>query len=439
VIIVHRRTVRTSLLLTLALAVTSAGAVLGSSAQASSGSASTRTGLAPYGSGTHYFGSLRTDPARAAAEAPTMKLAMVEMSWGRAQPNGPGSFDDAYLAGIRDQVDAFRAAGREVVLGVGLHYEPQWVFDLSSMRNQAGTLRTDQANLVFSQAVRSALNTYLQHADTIISFDRLWGVRVNVAGAQGEIQYPDSNYWAFSTGAQNGADKPTRLAPNPYPGWKPATGDTSLSVAQVEEWAQWYQGALANALDEQMDTLSATGFRGYFFLISAGSGARPSTWDAAVAGKLQTTSLVGRGVAWDKLYADLAPRANVVAYSSSTAESTSYNACTSADASVPLTSTSANSWSAGRWLTRVAHENGLQMAGENPGYADSNTYYSDTSSSGMMARAFELTTSCGYLAFFWAHDAQLWNADLPGTSYSRYAALIDDANGGSNPRPPFPA
>ncbi len=386
-----------------------------------------------------FFGSLRTDPARAAAESPTMKLAMVEMSWKRAQPTGPDDLDIAYLQSIRDQIDTFRAAGRQVVVGLGMHYEPDWVLALSQMRNQTGAVRTDQANVVFSAAVRSALADYITQADAVIGFEDVWGVRINAAGAQGEIQYPDGNYWAFSTGAQNGADMPAGLAPNPFPGWKPATGDTSLSVSQVEQWALWYQGAMADAMDDQMDAVAATGFRGWFFLIGAGSGARPSTWDSAIAGKLQATSLVGTGVAWDKFYAALRPRDHVVAYSSSTAQSTSYNVCQPGDDQVAIDDVAANSWSAARWMTRVAHENGFAVAGENPGYHDSNDYYIDTTADGKMARAVDTADRCGFLAFFWAHDAQLWSPDLPQTSYSRYAQLINGVTGGLNPTPPFPA
>lgn len=387
----------------------------------------------------YYFGSLVTPRDKAATEAATMKLAMVEIKWNLAQPNGPTDWNDDYLDKVRTLIQTFRDAGREVVVGFGYHFTPQWVLDLSSMKNQAGVERTDEANMVFSQAVRTATNNYIQHVDAKVGLENAWGVRINVTGAQGEIQYPDSNYWAFSTGAQNGADKPTNLAANPFPGWKPATGNVSLTTTQVDQWARWYQGALANALDEQIDTIRSTGFKGYYFMVSAGGGERPSAWVNDVNNKLQSTSLIGRGVAWDKLYSMLKNRKNIVAYSSSTAETSNYNTCTAADKSVALSSTTANTWSAARWLSRVADENGFYKGGENPGYSDSGkAYYTDTSTSGMMSRAVELTTTCNYLAFFWAHDAQLWDSTLPGTSFSRYSQLINQVNNNANPKPTFP-
>lgn len=395
----------------------------------------------------HYFGSLKTDPARASEEAPTMKLAMVEMNWRTAQ-QGPGGVDDddpetwnaAYFAETRDKIDAFRASGRQVVLGLGMHYEPAWVLELSHMRDQNGVENTTNANVAFSQSVRTALNDYIEHTAEEIDFGDLWGFRINVASNAGEIQYPTDDFWAYSSGAQNGADKPVRLQPNPYPGWRAGTGDTSLSVRQVERWARWYQGALANSMDEQMDTISAAGFRGHYFLIAAGGGVRPQRWKALVDDKLATVANigVGRGIAWDKFYAALKPRRHVVAYSSSTAENTNYNACERGDRRVPLDADEISSWSAARWMARVAHQYGHEVAGENPGYHHANPAYADTSADGMMARAFELVETCNFLAFFWAHDAQLWDPDLPGTSYARYAALIDEINHGQNPAPRLP-
>lgn len=396
--------------------------------------------------GPHYFGSLKTSTVRATSEAPTMKLAMVEMNWRTAQADDadPSTWDMDYFADIRTQINTFKAAGRRVVLGLGIHYEPTWVLELSRMRNQTGAENTTNANIAFSQAVRSAVNDYLAQIDAQVGVDDLWGIRINVTSNAGEVQYPTDDFWAYSTGAQNGADKPLNLAPNPFPGWKAGTGDASLSVTQVEQWARWYQGALANAMDEQMDTLTAAGFHGYYFPVTAGGGLRPTRWNALIGAELATvaTNGVGRGIAWDAFYDALEPRANVVAYSSSTAEkSTSANSCLSSDNTVAISSSSADSWPAARWMARVAHEHGHLVAGENPGYSSGiSTYYKDPSSAGMMSQSFDIVDSCGFLAFFWAHDDQLWDGtNHPDTSYARYAALINDVNADSNPAPPFPS
>jgi hypothetical protein len=61
---------------------------------------------------------------------------------------------------------------------------------------------------------------------------------------------------------------------------------------------------------------------------------------------------------------------NVMAYVSSVADRSGDDDCGQAtDTLMPLTSEEMDSWSATRWITRVAREHGLAIGGENPGYA----------------------------------------------------------------------
>jgi hypothetical protein len=80
-----------------------------------------------------------------------------------------------------------------------------------------------------------------------------------------------------------------------------------------------------------------------------------------------------------------------------------------------------DSWSATRWITRIAHQYGLLAGGENPGYglpASLDSFYVNTSSTGMMASALRQARSCGFTVFYWAHDVHLWDGTIPFTTYA---------------------
>jgi hypothetical protein len=83
-----------------------------------------------------------------------------------------------------------------------------------------------------------------------------------------------------------------------------------------------------------------------------------------------------------------------------------------------------DSWSATRWISAVAHHDGLALGGENPGYgipASIDSFYTNTSSTGMMATALGQAQSCGFQVYYWAHDIHLWDGTLP---FSLYASSI---------------
>ncbi|MGH3220063.1 MAG: hypothetical protein ACRDPY_15390, partial [Streptosporangiaceae bacterium] len=66
----------------------------------------------------------------------------------------------------------------------------------------------------------------------------------------------------------------------------------------------------------------------------------------------------------------------------------------------------------------------LPVAGENPGLnlpASLDTFYTNTTSTGMMAAALAQARSCGFVAYYWAHDVHLWDGTIP---FTHYAAAI---------------
>ena len=96
-----------------------------------------------------------------------------------------------------------------------------------------------------------------------------------------------------------------------------------------------------------------------------------------------------------------------MAYISSVADNSGGNdLCTPADNTQPLTSPALDSWSATRWNhpNGPAEVRGLWVAGESPGLnlpASLDTFYTSTTSTGMMAAAVAQARSCGFTAYYW--------------------------------------
>ena len=201
--------------------------------------------------------------------------------------------------------------------------------------------------------------------------------------------YPGGRtYWAFGNAALTGVGLPSTLTPNPFPSWRP--GKPGLTPAQIDRWVNWYVGGLDDVTNWQMQTLSGLGFTGYYQLVTPGSGTRPDALSEEEQQNLPDGT-TGVGAVWDRYYAMLPDKTKVVAYVSSVADqSGDDDSCQPGDDSLPLTSDVMDSWSATRWISRIAAGDGLLVAGENPGYgmpASLDSHYTDTSSSGMMADA----------------------------------------------------
>jgi hypothetical protein len=107
------------------------------------------------------------------------------------------------------------------------------------------------------------------------------------------------------------------------------------------------------------------------------------------------------------------------------------NTCQSSDDSVSLSSSTADSWSATRWLSRLADQYGFLKMGEPPDWSSTSwatsaqvSYYEDQSSSGLMAQTMDLMQSCNFLGVYWAHDNSLWGeSTLPFSLYEQYVQL----------------
>ena len=89
-----------------------------------------------------------------------------------------------------------------------------------------------------------------------------------------------------------------------------------------------------------------------------------------------------------------------------------------------------DSWSSARWISRIAEQYGLPVGGENPGYglpASLDSFYTNTSSTGMMASAIRIAVACNFKVFYWAHDIHLWDGTLPFSLYTSSIAPYSTA------------
>jgi Beta-galactosidase len=370
------------------------------------------------------YGTLVSLPEHSVDEARAgIRAAMVELAWDQFEP-APGRFDAAYIQGVRDTIDRLRATGRTITLGLGMHYTPAWLSGppYSHMADELGNVSAEP-NLIFDERVRQRAEGYLDKVATAIDLSEVAAVRVT-SGSSAEVLYPPGGgYWAFDDNAQNGRFLPPSMAPNPAPGWRP--GQPGLTDDQVRQWSGWYVGGLADAVEWQIETLTRLGFRGSYQVLTPGVGLSPAEYDEAVADGLPR-GLLGVGAAWQVLYDHLPPRPDLVVYSTSVADgSGGDDDCHPGDRAVPLRAPEVEAWSATRWLRRLADEHGLTLAGENPGWHQSEALdarYVDHTDDGMMARALRQAHTCNLTAFYWAHDTQLWDGTASFAQYSRLAA-----------------
>jgi hypothetical protein len=366
------------------------------------------------------FGTLDTQISSVGTESRAgLSVGMFELDWASLEPK-PGVFSNSWMSGFQHFLWKYREEKMRVTLGLGLNDPPQWVFSLpdSSYVNQFGQV-SREADMVFSEPVRQAAEGYLKYVAAHLSLRSVWAVRLS-SGGDDEMLYPaGGTFWAFENSALNGTHLPPTMARDPFPNWRPGT--PGLSPAQIDTWVNWYIRGLDDVTAWQVHVLSGLGFTGTYQLVTPGSGTRPDVLSQVEHLNLPNDGTTGVGAVWDRYYSMLPDKTNVVAYVSSVAdESGGDDSCQAGDDLIPLTSPEMDSWSATRWISRVAAANLLQVAGENSGYqmpSALNGHYLDRSSHGMMADAIRQATSCHFQVFYWAHDVNLWDGTLPFSLY----------------------
>ncbi len=376
---------------------------------------------APRPTSSPLWGTLDTRTGTAATEDKAgVTMAMFEFNWASFEPS-EGVFSASYLATMKYELAAYQAARMRVTLGLGTQDAPSWVFSLanSTYTDQYGNVSTE-ADWVFSAAVRSAAVTYLDKIAAVFPLTDFWAIRLT-SGGDPEMLYPGGGtYWAFNQAALTGSGLAAGMTRNPDPNWKPGT--PGLTPAQINTWVNWYIGGLDNVTNWQMQTLSRLGFTGFYETVTSGSGTRPDYLTQTEQQDLSNDGTTGLGAVWDRYYAMLPNKTRVIAYISSVADQSGGNdSCAAPDDSLPLTDPAMDSWSAARWISRIAVADNLLVGGENPGYllpASLDSFYANTSSGGMMATAIRQARTCNFKVFYWAHDIHLWDGTLPFTRYA---------------------
>ncbi len=382
---------------------------------------------------SYHFGTLLTSTQRLVDERGAgVRVVHLEMGWNNYEPQD-GVFNPAYVAQTRERLRAMQTTGMEVVLGIGLQYPPAWVYTYANSRyvDQYGTAASP-VNLTFNQALREKVERYIARVDQDLGLHHFAAVRVGSGGLI-ESLYPEAatsvsgnSYWAYDGNAQGGPGRPASIPPSPLPGWTPGNrtyDGQPLTPQQVEQWYEWYLGALTDGINWQLATYRRLGYAGEVQILMPGIGSRPADYRAAIANYLDGTGdanrTMSRGAVWHRIIDGLTDRWNVVIYVSSLADGSGNNdACEQDDVHVSLDDPVVNTWSAARWLSYNADRYGLSKNGENPGRSDTNGY-----GPAMMAAAARQMESCGFQGMMWAHDSNLYDG-TSGVDLTDYAALI---------------
>ncbi len=386
-------------------------------------------------SSAYSFGTLLSNSAYAPVlYAAGVRVVHLELGWDNYEPR-EGAFDANYAAAAKQKVQAFRDAGLQVVIGVGLQYPPAWVYALPNSRyvDQRGTA-AGPLNLTFNQALRQKASAYIARVHQDLDLNTFAAVRIGSGGLI-ESLYPSAeagggtnSYWGFDTNAQGGAGRPASIPGSPYPGWQP--GQTSyqgrpFTTAEVQRWYDWYLGAMVDGIIWQSTLYDQLGFRGDKQVLMPGLGSRPDDYSAALANYLNGAGdgnhTMGRAAVWHKVIAALAGQARIVIYISSLADgSGGDNPCLSSDPTVGLNDPQINSWSAARWLSYNANRYGMAKNGENPGRSDTTRY-----GIAMLQAATRQMQSCGMQGMMWAHESNLFD-NTSGITLGDYTTIISN-------------
>ncbi len=398
----------------------------------------------PRPSGTTYlFGTLISQDmteAQAAAEyAAGVRFVELELGWNMYEPQD-GVFDANYAAAMKRKLQMFQAAGFKVVLGVGLWWSPSWLltYPNSTYLNQYGTAAPGAPNLTFNRTLRQRAEAYIARVDRDLGLNNFWAVRTG-SGPYVETLLPEHTaggntnaYWAYDANAQGTlGNLPTSIPPTPFPGWRP--GQTTyngqpFTTVQVERWADWYLGAVADGANWQIAAYKRLGYTGYFHVTQPGVGTRPTEYNNAVTGYLSGPGdplhTFSRGAVFFKTFPKFTDRQNVVINISSVYDGSSWanptqSHCQATDAGVSLNDPQILAWSSPRWQSYLAKRYGMPTIGENPDQG----YNFERYNALMMDEAAKLMQSCGLQGLYWAFDKNL-HSGTPGVTLQDYATVI---------------
>jgi hypothetical protein len=396
----------------------------------------------------YHFGTLRTvnddftDKADDEA-AGGNRIGHYEIFLDRARPTSSG-YSTGYGAQIASDTALIRSAGLKLSIGFGLHYPPAWMFTAitnSRLVNQNGGT-SSVLNYVYNTDVWAEAEAYLGWINSQVGFGNVWNIHLTSA-VDAELLYPGSGgtpaggWWGYDANAQGTASRrPDTIAACPYPGWIP--GATTITVAQAEEWYHWYLDSLIDVIDRQIRLLrDAYGYTGWLTVMTPGSGTRPSGYATEAAARFGTASGTTQvGAVWHHAYPKLVDRHGVIAYCSSAADnsgSPANNVTTAGDAAVAVTSSTADTYAAQRWIARLALAAGTPYGQENAGYP---FYTHAATAATVMDNLLAQAAAATALNTMWAHSKQLWDGTSTFATWQTKIAARNTGGPGTPPNPP---
>jgi hypothetical protein len=370
------------------------------------------------------FGTLQSDPIHAESNVGAgLRLATVSLFWERIEPMRD-QFSASQFDAARARIAAFRAAGQQVVIDLGMQYPPAWIFEIpdSSYLNQYGDRFDDVQpgmhvpNFVFNAAVRDRLGRYIEAVFKNLGTE-FYAVRLG-GGWFGELNFPPAVfktrtncYWAFDPIAQgNERGLPHDLAPCPVKGWQP--GNASENHTSACRFIGWYLGALHNYHDWQITTVRRF-YNGRLMMMYPSWGIRPGQLDAAILTDLaggtspEKNGELQRGYDFARFIAGIRDQ-DVVVH------------CTWLDGPGNDASQNPQDWSPARFLSSLAqaHRPVLRLSGENTG------------GGGLEAiqRCLRRARDFHFSAFFYAFEPQLFDGVPPELADFAQAIEADARN-----------
>lgn len=371
--------------------------------------------------------------------------------WDLMMPTA-GAVDPNYVSQLRSALQTCATAGMTVIVDAGVQYTPAWARQLNGavLRDQYGdSPAASQLNIVFSAAVRSAVNIYLHYLVASLPAYTVSAIRVGTAPS-GEMGLPGpkdgtrghiDSWWAFDTAAQTGNGLAAGQGVTPLPGWIPGQSTwngRAITAADALNWWHWYEWSSLQADYFLAVSVKSNGFRGTIHFPSAGRGVLPAEVTQA------TSALLARANELDDSFSRALDYVNQLpllanALPGSIIDLTSVDdasaviarsfsppqdLCVANDAATSLNpATAVSKWSNLRFARAQVARAGLAAVGENPGPPGPLTggvSYSD-SESAQVSRVATYSRSCGLAALYLAFEDDLFTG-RSGTSLAAYAS-----------------
>jgi len=342
-----------------------------------------------------------------------IRLFVVSINWRDWEPS-LGSFSTAYIDSIKKLAQGYVDAGDIVVADVGLQYPPAWVSTLTNgaLKDQNGNVARLAPNYEFSATVQAAETTYITNvAQTLGS--RVSQYRLGL-GVNGEMDFPPGasadpagTWWIGSADT----DVPAAVGANPMPGWTPGSSTwngSTVTVADAQNWYDWYLHALENGLTVEGNAFRDAGFTGQLALLSPGVGVLPALYKSRINALLGNpdgadfygTMNTGTAYQYTIPYLIKHVRGPLIVDGTGGGDSSGASGqinCQPGDERVNAApgSTAMSGWSSIRWTHALAAQNGLRYELENATFNSSITY------------VFGLFLSCHAQYLLWLNDESL--------------------------------